>query len=206
MCVLLPRSQTPPLDQDPMCFEAHEVASCTLCPDGRTFDELSGTCVAAGAILGSDPFSRREHENISCRVCHHSVAQRVRRRACSLLGCLVPMRHQTRSHVGTLRERRFGFEHGHWTKPLRARADQRRAGGFCCLLFGVSLEVCVVLLPLSSGKFEDHNSERELFARKTMLSGAFADRRWCRRSFSTRRRESAWLLAPTPLEEHHEER
>ena len=38
------------------------------------------------------------------------------------------------------RERRFagvggfGSEHGHWMKPLRACADQRRAAGFFCRL------------------------------------------------------------------------
>ena len=51
MCVLLPRTQNSPLDQDPMCFEAHEVVNCTLCPDGRTFGGISGTCMTAGVTL-----------------------------------------------------------------------------------------------------------------------------------------------------------
>ena len=40
-----------PLDQVQMCFEAHEVANCTLCPNWRTFDGISGTCLVAEATL-----------------------------------------------------------------------------------------------------------------------------------------------------------
>ena len=40
-----------PLDQLPMCFEAQEVANCTLGPDGRTFDGISVPCLAVEAIL-----------------------------------------------------------------------------------------------------------------------------------------------------------
>ena len=37
-----PSEPETPLDQVPLCFEAHDVANCTLSPDGRTFDGYLG--------------------------------------------------------------------------------------------------------------------------------------------------------------------
>ena len=120
VCVFLPRNLEPPLDQE---VEVTHLAGANV-EVTPSVDANTKILVVAFSIAVWLYESADEHAHCTDVWSQSAILQWCQ--ACAS------------------RERRFagvggfglGFEYGHWTKPLRACADQLRTAGFRRLLFG----------------------------------------------------------------------